>query len=81
MNIELLANFFAYSSLIHFILLLLSSLGILFFRDKIAQLHARFFGLQPEDCQLCLYRYLATYKICFIFFSFVPFITLKYCIS
>ena len=77
MNVELLTNFFAYSSLVHFVLLALSSLGILLFRDKITQLHARWFGLDPSDCQLCLYRYLATYKIFFIFFSLVPFIVLK----
>ena len=74
---QTLIEFFGWSTVINFTILLLSTLTISFFRETIIKIHSELFNLNKEDLGRAYFNYIAIYKILIIVFNFVPYLALK----
>ena len=77
MNMETLAAFFGWCSVLNIGLLFISTVAIILMRNKIAGIHARMFELDASDVRMAYFEYLARYKIAVLVFNIVPYIALK----
>ena len=76
-SLETVTAFFGWMTVINFVLLAVSTIALIAMRGFISRVHAKMFGLNPEDVSRDYVRYLAQYKIAIIVFSMVPYIALK----
>lgn len=76
MNIEFARLFLGYCTLINFSMLLLATVALSVFREKITNLHASMFNVDHEVVRNMYISYLAMYKILIIVFNLVPYIVL-----
>lgn len=76
MNIELLKEFLGWCIAINFGILILSTISLVFLKEKVAQLHAKTFGISSSEVKNHYFIYLANYKIAVIVFNLVPYLAL-----
>ena len=76
-SLQTVTAFFGWTTVINFVLLAISTIALIAMRGFISRVHAKMFGLDPEDVSRDYVRYLAQYKIAIIVFSLVPYITLR----
>jgi len=76
-SLQTVTAFFGWTTVINFVLLAVSTIALISMRGFISRVHAKMFGLNPEDVSRDYVRYLAQYKIAIIVFSMVPYIALK----
>ncbi len=77
-SLQTVTAFFGWTTIINFVLLAVSTIAVVAMRGFISRVHAKMFGLDPEDVSRDYVRYLAQYKIAIIVFSLVPYIALKF---
>ena len=77
-SLQTVTAFFGWTTVINFVLLAVSTIALIAMRGFISRVHAKMFGLDPEDVSRAYVRYLAQYKIAIIVFSLVPYIALKF---
>ncbi len=77
-SLQTVTAFFGWTTVINFVLLAVSTIALIAMRGFISRVHAKMFGLDPEDVSRDYVRYLAQYKIAIIVFSLVPYIALKF---
>lgn len=75
-SLQTVTAFFGWTTVINFVLLAVSTIALISMRGFISRVHAKMFGLNPEDVSRDYVRYLAQYKIAIIVFSMVPYIAL-----
>jgi hypothetical protein len=78
MNIETLATFLGWCTLINYALLIVATLVYVAFRELMSGIYSKLFGLASEDFAREYLRYLAYYKILVIVFNLVPWIVLRF---
>ena len=76
-SIEAVATFFGWTTVINFVLLLVSSIIVITTRGSISKIHGRMFGLESADLSRAYFQYIAQYKIAIIVFSLTPYLALK----
>lgn len=76
MNVELLQEFLGWCVVINFGILALSTISLVLFKEKVAQLHAKTFGVSSSEVKSHYFTYLANYKIVVIVFNLVPYLAL-----
>ena len=76
-NMETLATFFGWMTIINFGLLLFSTIMLVTMKDFPSRLHGKLFKMEPEELKPIYFRFLANYKILIIVFNAVPYIALK----
>ncbi|MBE0596828.1 MAG: hypothetical protein IH614_06150 [Desulfuromonadales bacterium] len=76
MNIELVRNFFLWSALINYGVLLCWFLVIRLARDRVHRLHGRWFRLSGEQFDAIHYGAMALYKLGILLFNLVPYVAL-----
>ena len=76
-SLQTVTEFFGWTTVINFVLLAVSTIALIAMRGFISRVHAKMFGLDPEDVSRDYVRYLAQYKIAIIVFSLVPYIALR----
>lgn len=76
MNIELLQEFLGWCIIINFGILTISTISLVLLKEKIAQLHAKTFGISSSEAKNHYFTYLANYKIAVIVFNLVPYLAL-----
>ncbi len=72
-----LTEFFGWSTLINCAMFLLATVAVIGFRDTVASIHSKLFGIDPTQLPAAYFRYLANYKITIIVFNLAPYIALK----
>ena len=77
MNVDAVAEFLGWCTVISFGVMTIQSLAILSLRDWMTRLHARMFRLDEDSLRRSYFQYLALFKIAVIVFNFVPYIALK----
>ncbi len=77
-SLQTVTAFFGWTTLINFVLLAVSTIAVVALRGFISRLHAKLFGLDPEDVSRDYVRYIAQYKIAIIVFSLTPYVALKF---
>ena len=70
-------TFFGWTTVINFVLLVVSTIMVIAMRGSISRLHGRMFGLQSADLSRAYFQYIAQYKIAIIVFSLTPYVALK----
>lgn len=75
--LETITAVLGWCTLINFGVLMLSSLALVFFRERLIRIHGRMFGLPVEQLGREYFRYLATYKVLVIIFNLVPYLALR----
>ena len=73
----LLKHFFLWCFLINAGILVLSTLGLLFFRQPCIRLHQYLFKLPEERMVSAMYKFLGIYKVLVIIFNLVPYLALQ----
>jgi multisubunit Na+/H+ antiporter MnhG subunit len=76
MTLEQLTELFRIMTLINAVILIVSTLGVMLFKDMMARLHGRWFGLSAENLALVSYAYLGLLKAFLIVFNLVPYVSL-----
>ena len=77
MTVAMLTSFFGWMTLIHFVLILVASLAIFGFRDKVVALHSRLTGTPKDSLPALYFQWMGTYKLLIFVFALVPWLALK----
>lgn len=77
-SLDTVTAFFGWTTVINFVFLAVTTIAVVALRGFISRLHAKLFGLDPDDVVRDYFRYIAQYKIAIIVFSLVPYIALKF---
>lgn len=77
MDIQSLTLFFMWCTVINAGILLLWALVFMVAPNWLYRTHSRWFSISRESFDLAIYSFLGLFKIFFIFFNFVPWLTLK----
>ena len=77
LNIEQLAAFFGWCSVINMGLLIFSTLMIIVFKGPISAIHSRLMSLEKDKLPNLYMHYLAYYKIAIIMLNITPYLALK----
>lgn len=78
MNIDQLALFFGYCSLVSYGVLLLSFLLLVAFKNQVVSIHSKLMDVKEEELPKLYFNYLAYMKLIISVFNFVPFLVLKF---
>ena len=76
MSIETARSFFLWCSIINYVILLLWSLPLLFWRDRLYRLWGRWYRLSTEQFDLLNITGIAFYKVVILVFNLVPCVAL-----
>ena len=76
-NIDILATFFGWCSVINIAVLLFSTLLIVVLKESVSKMHAKLFGLEQSRIAEIYFRYLGHYKIAILVLNLAPYIALK----
>lgn len=71
------AAFLGWCTLINFIVLIVSTVALVFCRQWVSSIHGRLFGLEESELAKLYFQYIATYKIAVIVFNLVPYLALR----
>ena len=77
MNIETLATFFGWCTVINFGLLLLAVVVWIVIKDAISKFAATLFGVTNEEMKASFLRVLLQYRAAIVILNLVPYIALK----
>ena len=77
MTIDQWTAFFGWSTLVHTVLLCLTTLILIAARDWAAGIHARLFGIERGTLPEFYFAYLAIWKVGIILFALVPWVVLR----
>jgi len=77
-SLQTVTTFFGWTTVINFVFLAVTTIAVVAMRGFITTLHARMFGLDPEDVSRDYFHYIAQYKIAIIVFSLTPYVALKF---
>ena len=76
-SLEAVTAFFGWTTVINFVLLVVSTIMVIVMRGSISRMHGRMFGLESVDLSRAYFQYIAQYKIAIIVFSLTPYVALK----
>lgn len=76
-SLDAVTTFFGWTTVINFVLLTVSTIGVIAMRGFISRIHGNMFGLEPVDLSRAYFQYIAQYKIAIIVFSLTPYVALK----
>ena len=77
MTLPQLIGFFAWCTVINFVIYAIAVVFMLFARDWMANIHAAVFNVRQEDLPSIYFKYLAYYKIAILVFNLVPYLALR----
>ena len=81
MELTKLKTIFGWMTLINFVVLLVSTIGVITCRTTIHTVHGGMFNLDPAELDLAYFQYLGWFKVLWIIFNLVPYIALRITIS
>jgi len=81
MSLKTLKTFFFWMTVINFLILLTSTFGVVMLTQEIKFLHSKMFHVSPNELSQIYLEYLAWYKLLWMFFNLVPYISLRVMIA
>ena len=81
MELTKLKTIFGWMTLINFVVLLVSTIGVITCRTIIHTVHGSMFNLDSAELDLAYFQYLGWFKVLWIIFNLVPYIALRITIS
>ena len=76
-SLEAVTAFFGWTTVINFVVLMVSTITVIAARESKSSVHGRTFGLETADLSRAYFQYIAHYKIAIIVLSLTPYIALK----
>jgi len=76
MDIQILTNFFMWCSIINGSIYLLWVMFLVLAPDFVYRIQYNFFPIQRETYNVVIYSFLGLFKLLFIFFNIIPFVSL-----
>jgi len=76
MDVVTIRAFFMWCTILNLIMLIFSSVVCVFGRDWLYPIHNKFFNIPRETIDVMCYSFIALYKMLFIVFNLVPYISL-----
>ncbi|MCU7938958.1 MAG: hypothetical protein KZQ64_06105 [gamma proteobacterium symbiont of Bathyaustriella thionipta] len=77
MTIDVLTTFLGWCSTINIVLLMMTSLLLIGWKEPISQIHSQLFALEQQRVLQAYFHYLANYKIAVLILNIVPYFSLK----
>lgn len=77
MNIEQLSEFLGWCLVINIVVMIISAITIIVFRESITSIHSRLTGVEKSNLPSLYFQYLGNYKIAIFVLSLVPYLALK----
>ena len=77
MDIQMLTKFFMWCTILNFGFLMFSFLFLAFACDFVYKIHSKWFPMPRETFNVVIYSFLGMYKIVWLMFNVVPWVTLK----
>lgn len=77
MTMEMFTTFLGWSTVLNMAMLMVATISLVLFRDAVAAIHGKLFGLGDSDLANAYFNYLAQYKIAIFIFNLTPYIALK----
>ena len=78
MSVDLLTTFLGWCLVLNFCLLLLFLFVATVFRDLLARINAKMFGVSESDARDMMFRSFYLYRVLFGFFNVIPWIVLYF---
>ena len=72
-----LTELLGWASIINFSFLTLTTISIVFMREKISSIQSKMFGIKKEEISPIYFNYLANYKTLTLIFCVAPYLSLK----
>lgn len=76
-SIEVLTTFFGWCVVINFLILALGAFVHIIFRQDLARIVAKLFGVSTEEANNTFFHLIQQYRLLLIVFSVVPYLVLK----
>lgn len=77
MSSEQIVSFLGWATVINLIILSVSAVLLLLFRQSIVTIHSQLFNVEHKSLNLLYVQYFAFYKVLIVFFNLVPYVILK----
>ena len=75
-SIETLATFFGLCAVINFGILLFGFLFFGIFKEGVANLTAKIFGISEQESKVTIFRVFQQYRLAFVIFNLIPYFAL-----
>ena len=76
MELETLKDFFMWMTVLNAAIMIFQTFLCMGFKELIARMHGRMFGISPDAIKTAIYGYLGVYKIFFIVCCLTPWLAL-----
>ena len=77
MSLKTLKTFFFWMTVINFLILLISTVGVVALTQEMKVIHSRMFHVPSDELSQIYLEYLAWYKLLWMIFNLVPYISLR----
>jgi hypothetical protein len=77
MSLKTLKTFFFWMTVINFLILLISTVGVVALTQEMKVIHSRMFHVPSDELSQIYLEYLAWYKLLWMIFNLVPYIALR----
>jgi hypothetical protein len=77
MSLKTLKTFFFWMTVINFLILVISTCGVVALTQEIKSIHSNMFHVSSDELSLIYFEYLAWYKLLWMIFNLVPYISLR----
>ena len=77
MTVETFTTLMAWICVVNISIFAISALGIMLFRNGIACIHSKMFGIDKESLTPIYFRYLGNFKVLILLFNIGPYIALR----
>ena len=77
MTLKTLKTFFFWMTVINFLILLISTVGVVALTQEMKVIHSRMFHVPSDELSQIYLEYLAWYKLLWMIFNLVPYISLR----
>jgi hypothetical protein len=76
-TMQTLVTFLGWCSVVNIVLLIIAVIFLMAFKEIVAKVHSKLFGLKKEDLPLIYFSYLGNYKLAIIILNLIPYVALK----
>ena len=77
MTLKTLKTFFFWMTVINFLILVISTVGVVMLTQEMKVIHSQMFQVPSDELSQIYLEYLAWYKLLWIIFNLVPYISLR----
>ena len=81
MSLKTLKTFFFWMTVINFLILLISTVGVVALTQEMKVFHGKMFHVSSDELSQIYFEYLAWYKLLWLFLNLVPYISLRVMLS